>query len=223
MQELKIPQHNSTTKTDYSSLHQPITHHYTMSSADIVFCCTGCGVPIIRDSEAHDHARFDPNNEDDWYCVACPVPDTDDEDDEEDDSSLPMSSTMNIKGNRQVVVAQYRAESVFKLPDGLDLNDKNIVAEWGVKWDKLWITFTDGRLESIEPVLEAQMDCKYAYESEIEPAADVGYEYEEDEADEERSAIEQKLQKYNSELKNLEDEESKLNKEIGNIMKSILN
>ena len=88
---------------------------------------------------------------------------------------------MNVKGNRHVVTAQYRAESTFKIPDGVDLNDKNVVAEWGIKWDKLHITYTDGRDEYIDPVLEAELDCKYPYEYEIEKADDVGYEYEEDE------------------------------------------
>ena len=36
---------------------------------NIVFHCTDCGRPIIRDSEDHDHSGT--YNEEDWFCVDC--------------------------------------------------------------------------------------------------------------------------------------------------------
>ena len=48
-------------------------------NSHIVFCCKGCDKPIIRDSIDHDHCRYDENNEDDWYCVDCPIPSDDEE------------------------------------------------------------------------------------------------------------------------------------------------
>tara|TARA_R110002153_G_scaffold93486_1_gene226007 strand:- start:397 stop:585 length:189 start_codon:yes stop_codon:yes gene_type:complete len=36
---------------------------------NIVFHCTDCCRPIIRDSEDHDHSGT--YNEDDWFCVDC--------------------------------------------------------------------------------------------------------------------------------------------------------
>lgn len=56
---------------------------------DVVFNCFTCGIPVIRDSEAHNHSKFDEQNEDNWYCPYCPTPIT--EEDavaEEDDASL---------------------------------------------------------------------------------------------------------------------------------------
>jgi len=57
--------------------------------SEIVFCCTGCDKQIIRDSEDHDLSKFDPENEDDWYCVSCPVPEEEDESDDEQISDEP--------------------------------------------------------------------------------------------------------------------------------------
>ena len=35
-----------------------------------------------------------------------------------------MSTTLNVKGNCKIVIASYTTEAVFKIPDGLDLEDK---------------------------------------------------------------------------------------------------
>lgn len=82
-------------------------------------------------------------------------------------------ATINIKGHRKVVVANYSAQSVFKLPDGIDLANKSHVKCWGVKWDKLYITYADGTNEMIYPTWEAEMDYKYAHE-EIEDEYELG-------------------------------------------------
>ena len=38
-----------------------------------------------------------------------------------------MISTKNVQGNRQVVVADCNSKQFFKIPDGLDLEDKTVV------------------------------------------------------------------------------------------------
>jgi len=44
----------------------------------------------------------------------------------------------------KVVIAEYIQRDVFKLPKGLDLEDKEQVKDWGIKWNRLWIVKTDG-------------------------------------------------------------------------------
>jgi hypothetical protein len=53
-----------------------------------------------------------------------------------------VSSTKNTKENRKVLVASFTQESVFKLPNNLDLEDKSVVKEYYVKWDELVISYT---------------------------------------------------------------------------------
>jgi hypothetical protein len=48
-------------------------------SDDVVFCCKGCDKAIVMDSEDHNFAKCDEDNEDDWYCMDCPVPTIDDD------------------------------------------------------------------------------------------------------------------------------------------------
>ena len=58
-----------------------------------------------------------------------------------------VSSTKNVKGNRLIVFAEYYGpESVFKIPNGLDLEDKSIVDEWVVKYNTLYIKYVDGEV-----------------------------------------------------------------------------
>ncbi len=52
-------------------------------------------------------------------------------------------SKKNTKDNRKIVVATYwRPNSIFKIPENLDLEDSTIVEEWWVKFNKLYITYT---------------------------------------------------------------------------------
>jgi len=97
------------------------------------------------------------------------------------------SDTINIKGNRKVVCATYYApESVFKIPDGLDLEDKSVVKFWGVKYNTLYIHYVDGHEEELEPTLNAldSSDYKHPQETEIEDADDCSVDYSEDEDEE---------------------------------------
>jgi len=90
-----------------------------------------------------------------------------------------MSSTKNVKGNRQVVVACSSAELVFKIPDGLDLEDETVVKDWCVKWGILYISYVNGEEEKIEFDWEDEHVCKYN-SVEIMDADEHDIEYEED-------------------------------------------
>ena len=93
-------------------------------------------------------------------------------------------STKNVKGNRKIVRAEYFPQStIFKIPDGLDLDDKDIVERWLVKNDTLYIKYVGKEKEErIEP---EHQDCIYdPDECLIEDADDHGIEYEEDEEEE---------------------------------------
>ena len=95
-----------------------------------------------------------------------------------------MSSTKNTKDNRQVVWATYHApESLFEIPDGLDLEDKTVVEDWWVKCDQLHIKYVTGDKISLPPYSSAMQDCEdytYPNECEIVSADEVGHEYDED-------------------------------------------
>jgi len=98
-----------------------------------------------------------------------------------------MSSTKNTKGNRQVVVATYyNPQSLFEIPKGLDLEDKSVVKDWGVKWNVLHIKYVNGEEKTINPTRDARDDdLKRPEECEIIPAEDAGYEYDEEEEEDE--------------------------------------
>ena len=91
-----------------------------------------------------------------------------------------MSTTLNVKGNRKIVIVSYTTESVFKIPDGLDLEDKTVVEFWFVKWGTLHIHYINGEEKEIEWEYEPEMDFKDPESSEIEDADEHDIEYEED-------------------------------------------
>ena len=102
-------------------------------------------------------------------------------------SSTPTYSTKNTKDNRKVVVADYNfPKAIFKIPDGLDLEDKTLVQEWFVKKMYLNIIYVDGTCEEIpwewDPTEEG-VDWKYP-DFQIEDAEDCGIDYSEDEKEE---------------------------------------
>lgn len=99
-----------------------------------------------------------------------------------------MSSTKNTKDNRQVVRATYHVpESIFEIPKGLDLEDKSVVEDWGVKWNRLYIKYVNGETMEFAPRWDAaDEELKRPAECEIVPAEDTGYEYEEDEEEEQK-------------------------------------
>ena len=94
------------------------------------------------------------------------------------------SSTMNVKGSRKVVRAEYYTPIfIFEIPDGLDLEDKTVVEEWGVKYNTLLIKYIGkDEVEVIEPSSN-DCDLKRPNECVIEDADAIGYEYEEGEGE----------------------------------------
>ena len=96
-------------------------------------------------------------------------------------------STKNVKGNRKVVRAEYHEPaSVFEIPDGLDLEDKDIVEEWYVCRNILHIKYVGKEEEEeIEPTWDAYECDLGTAKCEIEDADDVGFDYECDEEEEE--------------------------------------
>ena len=90
-----------------------------------------------------------------------------------------MSSTKNVKGNRQVVVSVNSTQTIFKLPDGLDLEDETVVLQWRVKWGILYISYVNGEEQEIEFECEDDDGCKHP-EVDIADAAEHNVEYEED-------------------------------------------
>ena len=101
-------------------------------------------------------------------------------------------STKNTKGNRKVVTADYNfPKAIFKIPDGLDLQDKKVVKAWFVKGMYLNIRYVDGREEVIEwewDPTEERADWQYPDEQ-IEDAEDWECEYSDDEEESEIYAL----------------------------------
>ena len=69
--------------------------------------------------------------------------------------------------SQKVVVAEYYApEAVFKIPKGIDLEDKNQVKDWYVRWNSrkgntLYIKFVDKKEEQeITASYESEIDYK---------------------------------------------------------------
>lgn len=65
--------------------------------------------------------------------------------------------------SQKVVVAKYYAPmSIFKIPKGLDLEDKSVVARWEVKWNKLTICLVkDDEEIEITPTIDASEECDF--------------------------------------------------------------
>ena len=83
----------------------------------------------------------------------------------------------------KVLVATFMTQAVFKIPKGLNLYDKTIVKEFYVRYDTLYIEYTDGRTDEIEQ--EYNDEPKHPDETNIEDAEDWGIdsEYEEESED----------------------------------------
>lgn len=98
-------------------------------------------------------------------------------------SATDSKSTKNTKGNRKVVTADYNfPKAIFKIPDGLDLQDKKVVKSWDVHGMYMNIHYVDGREETIEwewDPTEERADWKYP-DIEIEDAEDWDFEYSDD-------------------------------------------
>lgn len=58
-------------------------------------------------------------------------------------------NTKNEKGNRKCVQTDYYHCAYFKIPDGVDLQDKSVVESWGTKYGTLYIKYV-GKAEEEE-------------------------------------------------------------------------
>ena len=68
----------------------------------------------------------------------------------------------------QVVVASYLSFTEFVVPEGIDINDKDQVKSYEVKWDTLTITLVDGTEIKIENAEEVQGDRKRPFKVDVE-------------------------------------------------------
>ena len=97
---------------------------------------------------------------------------------------MPTSSTKHTKDNRKcVVVTYYTNDATFKIPDGLDLEDKSVVRRWYVIDDTLHIYYTDGREEEIDVYEPSEISGEH--DERIEDAAEYGVAYTSDEDEDE--------------------------------------
>ncbi len=105
---------------------------------------------------------------------------------EQQEEISPTPDTKNIKGNRKVVQTLYAPVSAeFKIPDGIDLEDKSVVECWTVKYGTLRIKYVGKeKEEDIEWEYEPETDFKWG-KDEIIDAEEANIEYEEDEEDDE--------------------------------------
>lgn len=85
----------------------------------------------------------------------------------------------------KVVIVEYHYQEAFKVPKGMDLEDKTVVQEWWVKWNKLKILLVDGTLLEIQPEWDNVGDSmkRPSEEPTIENADEFGLEDDEEEED----------------------------------------
>ena len=79
--------------------------------------------------------------------------------------------------NKKVVVATlYPVEIIFKVPDGIDLEDKTVVENYWYKYGTLYIKYVGkDDYEEIEPCYEDEAEYKYAKNVEIVDKGDYGF------------------------------------------------
>jgi hypothetical protein len=82
------------------------------------------------------------------------------------------------KPKKKVVSSSYTIENIFKVPEGLDLEDNTIIECWYVKYDCLHIWYMDGRHDEITSSKTAyDDDYNDPINVEIVDAEDFGFEY----------------------------------------------
>ena len=58
----------------------------------------------------------------------------------------------------QVIQAEYTLYSTFVVPEWIDLDDRDQVEKWWIKWDTMYIEMVDGREIEVKPYIAAE-DC----------------------------------------------------------------
>jgi hypothetical protein len=105
-----------------------------------------------------------------------------------------LSYSMNVKGQRNVVSAIYKRELAFKIPDGIDLEDTNMVQRYFVRGETLHIVYANKDKEPEELSCDWSNDIEFNDAPDtlrIEPADSYGIEYSEDEEDERQATANQ--------------------------------
>jgi hypothetical protein len=74
----------------------------------------------------------------------------------------------------KIVKATYSVDVAFCIPKNINLEDETQVKDWGVKWNKLYITLTNGKELKIDCWAESDIDYKYPDNTEITEAEDYG-------------------------------------------------
>ena len=84
------------------------------------------------------------------------------------------SSTKNIKGDRKVVRVTIKpTEFYFKIPDGLDLEDKTVVEDWEYRNRRMYITYVGKKeVEEIEAFYKYEVSSDCEQDTEIIDADD---------------------------------------------------
>jgi hypothetical protein len=87
----------------------------------------------------------------------------------------------------KVVIVSYIADAIFKVPKGIDLEDKTQVKEWWVKYCCLHIVFVDQTKEMmmVEAHEELEYDTKWGSDERIDDACDWGFSDDDEEEEEE--------------------------------------
>ena len=86
---------------------------------------------------------------------------------------------------QQVLIAKYTSENYFKVPVGIDLEDKNVIKSYSVKWNILTISFVDENKKDLKIGCchEGEVDYKYPRNEEVGNIED--YDFLESESEEE--------------------------------------
>ena len=103
---------------------------------NIVFHCTDCCRPIIRDSEDHDHSGT--YNEDDWFCVDCYKKNEPEEEEEEYEKETITYDDLTFTIQELDYTFETKAR-VFGIEYEDDILDKDIHPELGQRINLMWI------------------------------------------------------------------------------------
>ena len=82
----------------------------------------------------------------------------------------PVEEKKEEKEPRMIVRATYTVSNEFRIPRGIDLEDKEQVESWGIKWDMMEIYLQNGKTIKIDPTYSIQdgHDFKRPDETEID-------------------------------------------------------
>ena len=82
------------------------------------------------------------------------------------------NSSKNMSDNKVLRAYYYQPCHVFKIPKGVDLEDKTKVESYNVKYGYLYINYVNGTSDKIEYHHEEEDDRKYPTKCEIEEDED---------------------------------------------------